>query len=198
MAGGKLSPRQKMINLMYLVFIAMLAMNMSKQVLSAFGFMNEKLTDANVTAESRNAATYANLATKAADQPEKYKAHNERAQQIQALSLQFNAHLEKMKGELLEGIEDPTNYESMDSEDKGNTYFFKGENLTENGQAFVDNINNYRTKVTELLNDKQYDDIRKSVAKRFDTSAFQRNFGLWGQSNPVRPACNHRRYRHAW
>jgi hypothetical protein len=40
MAGGKLSARQKMINLMYLVFIAMLAMNMSKEVLSAFGFMN--------------------------------------------------------------------------------------------------------------------------------------------------------------
>ena len=33
MAGGKLSPRQKMINLMYLVFIAMLAMNMSKDCL---------------------------------------------------------------------------------------------------------------------------------------------------------------------
>ena len=42
MAGGKLSPRQKMINLMYLVFIAMLALNMSKEVLTAFGLMNEK------------------------------------------------------------------------------------------------------------------------------------------------------------
>ena len=38
-----MSARQKMINLMYLVFIAMLAMNMSKEVLSAFGFINEKL-----------------------------------------------------------------------------------------------------------------------------------------------------------
>ena len=37
MAAGKLSPRQKMINFMYLVFIAMLAMKMSKEVLSAFG-----------------------------------------------------------------------------------------------------------------------------------------------------------------
>ena len=33
MAGGKLSPRQKMINLMYLIFIAMLAMQMDKKVL---------------------------------------------------------------------------------------------------------------------------------------------------------------------
>ncbi len=48
MAGGKLTPRQKMINLMYLVFIAMLALNMSKEVLSAFGLMNEKFEAANV------------------------------------------------------------------------------------------------------------------------------------------------------
>ena len=46
MAGGSLSPRQKMINLMYLVFIAMLALNMSKEVLSAFGLLNEKISNA--------------------------------------------------------------------------------------------------------------------------------------------------------
>ena len=44
MAQGKLSPRQRMINLMYLIFIAMLALNISVEVLSAFGVMNEKLT----------------------------------------------------------------------------------------------------------------------------------------------------------
>ena len=44
MAGGKIiTARQKMINLMYLIFIAMLALNMSKEVLSAFGLMNEKV-----------------------------------------------------------------------------------------------------------------------------------------------------------
>jgi hypothetical protein len=56
MAGGKLSPRQKMVNLMYLVFIAMLALNMSKEVLSAFGLMNEKFDAANLSAESMNAS----------------------------------------------------------------------------------------------------------------------------------------------
>ena len=37
MASGQESARQKMINLMYLVFIAMLALNMSKEVLATFG-----------------------------------------------------------------------------------------------------------------------------------------------------------------
>lgn len=169
MAGGKLSPRQKMINLMYLVFIAMLAMNMSKQVLSAFGFMNEKLTASNVSAEKQNAATYANLATKAADQPEKYAEHNTNAQKVQALSLDFNAHLEKMKEELLAGVEDPTNYETMDSENAGNEYFFKGETLTEAGQTFLDKLNTYRNEVIAILGD-DYKDIAEKVNVRFDTS----------------------------
>ncbi len=66
MAGGKQSPRQKMINLMYLIFIAMLAMNMSKEVLSAFGLMNEKLAVANEKATEQNAKAYESLALKAA------------------------------------------------------------------------------------------------------------------------------------
>jgi hypothetical protein len=53
MAGGKLTPRQKMINLMYLVFIAMLALNMSKEVLSAFGIMNERFEESNTSALSQ-------------------------------------------------------------------------------------------------------------------------------------------------
>ena len=36
MAGGKISPRQKMINMMYLVLTALLAMNVSKEVINAF------------------------------------------------------------------------------------------------------------------------------------------------------------------
>ena len=61
MAGGKLTPRQKMINLMYLVFIAMLALNMSKEVLSAFGLMNEKFDTANTKSESTNKDLLATL-----------------------------------------------------------------------------------------------------------------------------------------
>jgi hypothetical protein len=46
-SGAKESPRQKMINLMYLVFIAMLALNMSKEVLTAFGLISEQVDNNN-------------------------------------------------------------------------------------------------------------------------------------------------------
>jgi len=69
MAGGKLTPRQKMINLMYLVFIAMLAMNMSKEVLSAFGLMNEKFEASNKASEDVNTQLLASIDEKASNDP---------------------------------------------------------------------------------------------------------------------------------
>jgi len=36
MASGNLSPRQKMINMMYLVLTALLALNVSREVMDAF------------------------------------------------------------------------------------------------------------------------------------------------------------------
>jgi hypothetical protein len=41
MAGNNLSPRQKMIGMMYLVLTALLALNVSKQVLDAFSKIND-------------------------------------------------------------------------------------------------------------------------------------------------------------
>jgi gliding motility-associated protein GldM len=86
MAGGKLTPRQKMINLMYLVFIAMLALNMSKEVLSAFGILNNKIIESNSIADVRNDSSFQQLAQKAEDQPLQFGAKKEKVQKIRALS----------------------------------------------------------------------------------------------------------------
>ncbi len=53
MASGKLSPRQKMINMMYLVLLALLAMNVSAEILDAFEQIKEKLN----TSASQNIAS---------------------------------------------------------------------------------------------------------------------------------------------
>ena len=56
MAGGKETARQKMINLMYLVFIAMLALNMSKEVLMTFGEIEREVTKSSKSLISSNKA----------------------------------------------------------------------------------------------------------------------------------------------
>ena len=43
MGGGKETPRQKMVGLMYLVLLALLAMNVSKSILAAFVSIEENI-----------------------------------------------------------------------------------------------------------------------------------------------------------
>src|SRR5688572_8636370 len=54
MAGGKETPRQKMIGLMYLVLTAMLALNVSKQILQGYLSVNESLEKSKKSIQENN------------------------------------------------------------------------------------------------------------------------------------------------
>ena len=184
MAGGKLSPRHKMINLMYLVFIAMLALNMSKEVLSAFGLLNEKINSANTQANTRNQAFMDGLATKASDEPEQYAAVEQKAQEIATISSDLDTYLETLKAGAVAGIEDPSDYEVMDKADYFNNLFFTGENLKPEGQEFLDKINNYRTSMIAILSDTAVakkvagaDDIKAAINENFSTDQVEKRDG---------------------
>ena len=58
MAGGKLSPRQKMINMMYLVLTALLALNVSKEVLNSFCEVNTGVVRTTANFATKNSETY--------------------------------------------------------------------------------------------------------------------------------------------
>ena len=61
MAGGKETPRQKLINLMYLVLLAMLALQVSSAIVQKFQFLNSSLEKAVSEAEIRNIETVGNI-----------------------------------------------------------------------------------------------------------------------------------------
>ncbi|MGB8705155.1 MAG: gliding motility protein GldM [Gillisia sp.] len=168
MASGKQSPRQKMINLMYLVFIAMLALNVSKEVLTAFGIMNEKLTVANQTTEVRNNAAMAGLAAKVEEQPAKYAPLKDKADKIDKLSQNLKSHITSLKKDLTAEVEDPTDYESMDRADQLDNRFFKGGKITDKGKEFVNAIDTYREGVLNVLG-KDYPQVSEEVKKEFST-----------------------------
>jgi gliding motility-associated protein GldM len=151
MAGGKLSARQKMINLMYLIFIAMLALNMSKEVLSAFGLMNEKLTESNEAATIRNTQFFAGLEQQAISQPEKYSPLRDQAAEITGLATSFNSYLSDLKGQMTAKLDDPTDYEIMDKGDYLDNTWFKGDKLKPEGEAFLAEITKFRDGVRAVL-----------------------------------------------
>ncbi|MFD2563007.1 type IX secretion system motor protein PorM/GldM [Aquimarina rubra] len=168
MAGGKLSPRQKMINLMYLVFIAMMALNMSKEVLAAFGLMNEKLSAANSTTTERNQAFMGGLADKVSEQPAKYQPLKESADKISASSNDLYGYIDNLKSTILKDVSDPTDYQVMDKNTVLDEYFFKSGNITAAGQEFVKKVDEYRTSVSAVISEK-YPKIAGDIEKEFST-----------------------------
>ena len=178
MAAGKLSARQRMINLMYLIFIAMLALNMSKEVLSAFGLMNEKLTESNEAATERNTAFMASLAQQAIDQPEKYEPLKAKAEQITSLANTFNAYLSELKGKMNATVDDPQDYEIMDKGDYLDEHFFIGDKLKDDGKAFLEHINQFRDGVVSVLADSpEFASISQDVQKKFNTEPVKNRDG---------------------
>ncbi|HLW31695.1 MAG TPA: gliding motility protein GldM [Aequorivita sp.] len=178
MAQGKLSPRQRMINMMYLIFIAMMALNMSKEVLSAFGLLNERLTESNVAAEARNTAFMESLATKAQDQPEQYGSVKQKADQISAISNEFDTYLSGIKSDMMNTIkpEESENYEMQDRPDHLDQKFFSGDKYTPAGQEFLDQIKKYKEGVIGVIgNDPRYQNIVADISKKFSTDPITRS-----------------------
>ncbi|MEY8870408.1 gliding motility protein GldM [Flavobacteriaceae bacterium 144Ye] len=178
MAGGKLSARQKMINLMYLIFIAMLALNMSKEVLSAFGLMNEKLTESNEAATERNAAFMEGLAAKVDEQPAKYRPLKADADQIDKLATDFNSYLDDLKAQMTAKVEDPKDYEVMDKGDFLDNHFFKGDKLKPEGEEFLNQIAKFRDGVSNILaGNPELASMADDVKKKFATEPVKNRDG---------------------
>ncbi|WP_291135633.1 gliding motility protein GldM [Flavobacterium sp. UBA7663] len=182
MAGGKLTPRQKMINLMYLVFIAMLALNMSKEVLTAFGNFNDKFSESNKLTEQSNATLLSALDTKATDEPAKYAEPARKAKDVAKISKDFVAFLETVKAEVTEGIEpDETGKLPFESMDKStiDEKWFQGDGYSPRGTEIVTKIDKYVADVKKVLgNDVKYIPFIKEIEKKFSTADITNREGV--------------------
>ena len=183
MAGGKLTPRQKMINLMYLVFIAMLAMNMSKEVLSAFGLMNEKFESANTSSIDTNAAMLVSLDQKAAEAKGEFESAAKTAHKVQIASNEFYNYIATLKADVLKGFEADKEtgklpYEAMDKGDNIDNWF-TGEGYTNKGKEIIAKIEKYKADMKAALGtEKKYSIILAEITKKFDVSDVKNKEGL--------------------
>jgi len=80
------SPRQKMINLMYVVLMAMLAMNVSNEVLNGFSIVEESLNRTTESAAKENLAIYNDFETQMEANPQKVKEWYEKALLVRSAS----------------------------------------------------------------------------------------------------------------
>ncbi len=97
MAGGKETPRQKMIGMMYLVLTALLALNVSKEILDAFALVDSSLAKTENTLSAKNSETMAEFQAKAATNPEKTKPFFDKAKEVSEKADGIVRYLDELK-----------------------------------------------------------------------------------------------------
>lgn len=110
MAAGNLSPRQKMINMMYLVLTALLALNVSKEVLNSFFEVNVGIERTTGNFDAKNNETYIAFDNAFQNNPEKFKEVRDQAYAVKAKTDDLVMYIQEMKYDLVSVVDNEKVY----------------------------------------------------------------------------------------
>ena len=118
MAAAKETPRQKMIGMMYLVLTALLALNVSADILDAFAIVNDGLEKTNASVESKIEDYYNIFEQQYSRQPEKAQVYWDKANEIRVKTDEIINYIEtEIKVPLVLETENITEQELLASKD---------------------------------------------------------------------------------
>ena len=188
--AGKTDTRQKMINMMYLVFIAMLALNISKEVLATLGILNDDLESSIVELESSSKISYDQINSNS-DKLD-YKIAAEMVGDIKTVSDDFYKFIQVVKDSMINSDENKylkevsvksnrdsivtmTDYQIMDKSKTLDEYFFIGDLYTENGNLFLEKFINYPLSLNSTLDQiiQKENDSEKETKINFDFNSIK-------------------------
>ncbi|MCM1348544.1 MAG: gliding motility protein GldM [Firmicutes bacterium] len=180
-SNTRLSPRQKMINLMYIVLTAMLALNVSSDVLDGFMQVEDGLARTNVNVNRRNAAIYSELKALSADDPVKMAAWMGKADSIRRESVQLYTLIDSLKLAIVheaDGKEGTlANIQNRDDIDAASIVMLDPSTLR--GAFLRGRVDDFRTLVEKVV----VDSVRRaSVDAVLSTKPFQRKGTLVAQN----------------
>ena len=179
--AGKLDSRQKMINMMYLVFIAMLALNIGKEVLATLGVLNDDLESSITELEASSTASYSQIETNS--EKLDYKIAASKVVEMKAEADNFFNYIQVIKDSLLIGENGENKYlkqiqnketgeeitrmayQEMDKSQVLDDYFFEGEFLTANGEQYVSNYKSFPIKLSQILDDIVFLEEESKIAR---------------------------------
>jgi len=101
MGHGKETPRQKMIGMMYLVLTAMLALNVSAEVLDAFRLVDEGLKKTTENYMKKNEVLYKQFDKQYAENEEKVGPYKDKADEVRKLSEELYQFIQDLKLEIV-------------------------------------------------------------------------------------------------
>ncbi len=186
MAGGKLSARQKMINMMYLVLTALLALNVSKEIIKAFNLIENSLDKSTQNLDQANNQIIAALA-KDGENPGA-KAAKKYAEEVASYAKVLTEKLNSIKTELLvktgdgkdpkmgrkqepEAVLVPGGVPELAQGDNMEVHanYFVVENEGQRGKELLKLINDTRTKMLGVLTKASNDPLlgKDAESKKF-------------------------------
>ncbi|TAN18484.1 MAG: gliding motility protein GldM [Chitinophagaceae bacterium] len=113
-------PRQKMINLLYIVLTAMLALNVSAEILNAFKTVNKSIHQSNESIDQKNTLIYEQFAKQMQQDPAKVGPLKAQAEQVKAQCDAMNTYIDSLKNVIIVqsgGRDDSGNIKKMDDLD---------------------------------------------------------------------------------
>lgn len=183
MAKGKETPRQKMINLMYLVFIAMLAMQIDQEIIRSYNDTKESLQETRLLTQSKNAIFENTLKAKAQNSEEFVIAY----EQYLTLKSQVDGLiniLDEAKAKMSDFAgNDPSgkdfNFNALNNTDASTLYFFTDANEakpTQNASDLVKRVNDLRNFITTSFgNDSRMKQVVERAGKSLITTKTKNN-----------------------
>lgn len=176
----RLSPRQKMINLMYIVLTAMLALNVSSDVLDGFVQVEDGLARTNKSVGQRNDAVYGRLEALALQNPEKGGPWLEKADKVRVQAASLYSLVDSLKKAIVieaDGKDgDVNNINRRDDLEAASVVMLQPGG--DGGKMLRESIDAFRTHIATLIPDSVK---RASITESLSTSPFRRP----GTVNPL-------------
>ena len=163
------SPRQRLINLMYIVLTAMLALNISSDVLDSISQVDEGLTRTAAGIEHRNAALYADLERTAKANPAKAGVWAEKGADVRRRSAALHAEIDSLKHAIAREADGPEgtpeNLDDRENTDAAAIVMLSP--VSNRGRALRENVESFRSYVESLVSDSVK---RRSIAHTLTTA----------------------------
>ena len=158
------SPRQKMINLLYIVLMAMLALNISSDVLNGFSLVDESLTRTTTNSTEQNQLLFADFSEYMRKNPEKVGPWFEKAEHVKQMSDSLYNYVADLKWRIVKQVDgDKGDVENISNkEDLEAASYIMLAPGTGRGKTLYNSINQYRDEILELVEDPVQQNIIRS------------------------------------
>lgn len=151
------SPRQKMINLMYVVLMAMLALNVSTEVLDGFSLVEESLLRTTRNSSSENEAIYGDVEAQMKANPQKVKEWFDKATAVKRMSDSLFDYAQQLKVAIVKEADgedgDVLNINRKDDLEAASRVMLAPG--TGQGKRLFDAINSFRERILGMVTDER-------------------------------------------